>query len=104
MELPIEYKNERAEYLEIEANKYQADELCNMTNEDFMLLGKYIQVYFLIGINMNGLFNKLESVGIIRTKPKIKVNIQYILDKLIGLMNEDLVESSKVDEVICKPQ
>ena len=42
MALPIEYRNERVEYLEQEANKYQAHELWNLTNEAIMLLGQYI--------------------------------------------------------------
>lgn len=104
MALPIEYRNERVEYLEQEANKYQVHELWNLTNEDFMLLGKYIQMYCFIELNMHRLFNKLELTGVIKTKSKDRVNIPYILDKLIELMSEDLVESSKVDEVVGKLQ
>lgn len=104
MALPIEYRNERVEYLEQEANKYQAHELWNLTNEDFMLLGQYIQMYCFIELNMHRLFNKLELTGIIKTKPKDKVNIPYILGKLIALVSEDLIESSKVDEVKGKLQ
>jgi len=102
MALPIEYRNERAEYLEREANKYQTHELWNLTNEDYMLLGKYIQMYCFIELNMHRLFNKLESTGIIKTKPKDRVNIPYILGKLIELVSEDLIESSRVDEVLGK--
>lgn len=104
MALPIEYRNERVEYLEQEANKYQVHELWNLTNEDFMLLGQYIQMYCFIELNMHRLFNKLDSTGIIKTKPKDKVNIPYILDKLIALVSEELIESSKVDEVTGKLQ
>ncbi|GEM_PF-2031602 len=104
MALPIEYRNERMEHLEREANKYQVHELWNLTNEDFMLLGKYIQMYCFIELNIHRLFNKLESTGVIKRKPKGKVNIPYIIGKLIELVNDNLVESSKSDEVIDKLQ
>lgn len=104
MALPIEYRNERVEYLEREANKYKVHELWNLTNEDFMLLGKYIQMYCFIELNIHRSFNKLESIGVIKTKPKGKVNITYIIGKLIELVNEKVIESSKVDEVIDKLQ
>lgn len=104
MALPSEYRNERVEHLEREANKYKVHELWNLTNEDFMLLGKYIQMYCFIELNIHRLFNKLESTGVIKTKPKGKVNIPCIIGKLIELVSENLVESSKVDEVIDKLQ
>lgn len=102
MALPIEYRNERVKHLEIEAKKYQPSELWNLTNEDFILLGKYIQMYCFIELNLHRLFNKLELTGVFKTKPKDRVNTPYILDKLIELVSENLIESSKVNESIEK--
>ncbi|WP_232298347.1 hypothetical protein [Erwinia typographi] len=102
MALPSEYRNARTEYLELEANKYQANELWNLTSEDFMLLGKYIQMYCFIELNIHRLFNNLKSTGLFKTKSKDRVNVPYILDKLIELVSDNLVESSKVDETIDK--
>jgi len=100
MVLPIEYRNERVEYLEREANKYQVSELWNLTNEDCMILGKYIQMYCFIEMNIHRLFNSIESAGLFEIKSKGRVNVPYILDKLIELVGENLVESSKVDGTI----
>ena len=102
MALPIEYRNERTEHLELEANKYQTNELWNLTSEDFMLLGKYIQMYCFIELNIHRLFNNLKSAGLVKTKSKDRVNVPYILDKVIELMSHNLIESSKVDETIGK--
>ncbi len=102
MALPIEFRNERSEYLEKEATKYQAHEFWNLTNDDFMLLGKYIQMYCFIELNIHRLFNKLVSEGVITIKTNKKVSVPYILDKLIDLVNLNLVESSRVDDVIAK--
>ncbi|WP_253264924.1 hypothetical protein [Klebsiella variicola] len=73
MALPIEFRNERSEYLEKEATKYQAHEFWNLTNDDFMLLGKYIQMYCFIELNIHRLFNKLVSEGVITIKTNKKV-------------------------------
>ncbi|WCF13099.1 hypothetical protein N4G58_03540 [Edwardsiella piscicida] len=102
MALPLEYRSERVKYLEREASKYQTYELWNLTNYDFMLLGKYIQMYCFIELNIQRLFNELKSKGIIKTKSKDKLNVPYILDKLIELVSENLIESSRVNEVIGK--
>lgn len=102
MALPIEYRNERAEYLEQEASKYQVSELWNLTNEDFMILGKYIQMYCFIELNIHRLFNSIVSTELFEIKSKGRVNIPFILDKLIELVGDNLVESSKVDEIIGK--
>ena len=102
MALPIEYRNERAEYLEQEASKYQVSELWNLTNEDFMILGKYIQMYCFIELNIRRLFNSIVSTELFEIKSKGRVNIPFILDKLIELVGDNLVESSKVDEIIGK--
>lgn len=77
MALPIEFRNERSEYLEKEANKYQTHEFWNLTNDDFMLLGKYIQMYCFIELNIHRLFNKLVSEGVITIK-KIKKRVLHI--------------------------
>ncbi|HHK6098118.1 TPA: hypothetical protein ACQWI5_003386, partial [Edwardsiella piscicida] len=79
MALPLEYRSERVKYLEREASKYQTYELWNLTNYDFMLLGKYIQMYCFIELNIQRLFNELKSKGIIKTKSKDKLNVPYIL-------------------------
>lgn len=102
MALPIEYRNERLGYLEREANKYQVHELSNLTSEDFMLLGQYIQMYCFIELNIHRLFNKLESAGLVKVRTKGRVNIPYILDELVKLVSENLIESSRIDEVIGK--
>ncbi|WP_246873460.1 hypothetical protein [Pantoea ananatis] len=102
MALPTEYRNERTEYLELEANKHQMNELWNLTSEDFILLGKYIQMYCFIELNIHRLFNNLKSTGLFKTKSKDRVNVPYILDKLIELVSDNLVESSRVDETIGK--
>lgn len=102
MALPIEFKNERTEYLAQEASKYQIHELGNLTNDDFVLLGKYIQLYCFIELNLHRLFNKFELMGLIKTKSKERVSIPYILDKLIDLVSLNLVEASRVDEVKLK--
>lgn len=68
MALPIEFRNERSEYLEKEANKHQAHEFLNLTNDDFMLLGKYIQMYCFIELNIHRFFNKLVLEGVITIK------------------------------------
>ncbi|EPY9769034.1 hypothetical protein ACXH7K_002014 [Klebsiella variicola] len=67
-----------------------------------MLLGKYIQMYCFIELNIHRLFNKLVSEGVITIKTNKKVSVPYILDKLIDLVNLNLVESSRVDDVIAK--
>jgi len=72
MALPIEYRNERIEHLEQEENKYQAHELWSLTNEDFMLLGQYIQMYCFIELNLHRLYNKLESTGIIKKNQRTR--------------------------------
>ncbi|WKZ93223.1 hypothetical protein P0E69_04670 [Chimaeribacter arupi] len=102
MALPIEFRNERAEYLEQEASKYQVSELWNLTNEDFMILGKYIQMYCFIELNIHRLFNSIVSAELFKIKLKGRVSIPCILDKLIELVGDNLVESSKVDETIGK--
>ncbi|MFK3878274.1 hypothetical protein [Pantoea agglomerans] len=102
MALPIEYRNARAEYLEQEAIKYQVSELWNLTNEDFMILGKYIQMYCFIELNIHRLFNSIVSAELFEIKSKGRVSIPCILDKLIELVGDNLVESSKVDETIGK--
>lgn len=102
MALPIEFRNERSEYLEREANKHQVHEFWDLTNDDFMLLGKYIQMYCFIELNIHRLFNKLVSEGLITKKSKDKVSTPYVLDKIIGLVEVNLVESSRVDDVIAK--
>lgn len=102
MALPIGYRSERVEYLEQEASKYQVSELWNLTNEDFIILGKYIQMYCFIELNIHRLFNLIVSMGLFEIKSKDRVNVAYILDKLIELVGDNLVESSKVDETIGK--
>lgn len=102
MALPIEYRNARAEYLEQEASKYQVSELWNLTNEDFMILGKYIQMYCFIELNIHRLFNSIVLAELFEIKSKGRVSIPCILDKLIELVGDNLVESSKVDETIGK--
>ncbi|WP_439212620.1 hypothetical protein [Duffyella gerundensis] len=102
MALPIEYRNARAEYLEQEASKYQVSELWNLTNEDFMILGKYIQMYCFIELNIHRLFNSIVSAELFEIKLKGRASIACILDKLIELVGDNLVESSKVDETIGK--
>ncbi|MGE1562742.1 hypothetical protein [Pantoea septica] len=102
MALPIEFRNERAEYLEQEASKYQVSELWNLTNEDFMILGKYIQMYCFIELNIHRLFNSILSTELFEIKLKGRVSIPCILDKLIELVGDNLVEASKVDETIGK--
>ncbi len=102
MALPIEFRNERSEYLEKEANKHQAHEFLNLTNDDFMLLGKYIQMYCFIELNIHRLFNKLVSEGVITIRTNKKVSVPYILDKLIDLVKINFVEFSRVDDVIAK--
>ncbi|WP_370546597.1 hypothetical protein NMD64_07930 [Edwardsiella tarda] len=102
MALPLEYRSERVKYLEREASKYQTHELWNLTNDDFMLLGKYVQMYCFIELNIQRLFNELKLKGIIKTKSKDKLNVPCILDKLIELVSKNLIESSGVNEVIGK--
>jgi len=102
MALPIEFRNERSEYLEKEANKHQAHEFLNLINDDFMLLGKYIQMYCFIEPNIHRLFNKLVLEGVVTIKINKKVSLPYILDKLIDLVTANFVESSRVDDVIAK--
>lgn len=102
MALPIEYRNERAEYLEQEASKYQVSELWNLTDEDFMILGKYIQMYCFIELNIHRLFNLIVSTELFEIKLKGRVSIPCILDKLIEVAGDNLVEPSKVDETIGK--
>lgn len=102
MALPIEFRNERSEYLEKEANKHQSHEFLNLTNDDFMLLGKYIQMYCFIELNIHRLFNKLVSEGVVTIKTNKKMTVPYILDKLIDLVKVNFVDSSRVDDVIAK--
>lgn len=102
MALPIEFRNQRLEYLENEARKYGPHEFGNLTDDDFMLIGKYIQTYCFIELNMHRLFNDLRSIGEIKTKSNDKINFPYIMEKLTLLISSIQSESSKIDSAIDK--
>ena len=102
MALPSEFRTKRAEYLDQVAKKYQFHDFNNLTNDDFMILGKYIQLYCFMELNLHRLFNKLNSMGVIKRKPKGKIHIPYIIETLIFLVESGIVKPSKNIGVIDK--
>ncbi|WP_267248506.1 hypothetical protein [Yersinia sp. Marseille-Q5920] len=94
MALPQEYRNEQLDKLERELLKYNVAELESLSQEDFYLLGMYIQTYNFIEFNIQRVFLLLMDKGIICLTPKenrMNINFPFIVGKL--LLSLDKLES-----------
>lgn len=100
MALPSEFRTEKTNFLENELKKFQLDELENLTNEDFRLLGMYIQTYNFIDLNIQRCINMLEDKEILIFDKKVKQNIPYLIEKLID--NLDKLNLEKEQEIEAK--
>ncbi|HDL7813856.1 TPA: hypothetical protein PXP47_003904 [Yersinia enterocolitica] len=86
MALPHEYRNEKTNELEREYLKYKISQLENLSQEDFYLLGMYIQTYNFIEFNIQRVFILLMERGVICLTPKEKrmnINFPFIVEKLL---------------------
>jgi hypothetical protein len=61
MGLPKEFRTEQVLALENEFKKFEVELLENLTNEDFRILGIYIQTYNFIDLNIRRCFNVLKE-------------------------------------------
>lgn len=105
MALPHEYRNEKANELEREYLKYEISQLENLSQEDFYLLGMYIQTYNFIDFNIERIFLLLMETGVIYLTPKekkVRINFNFMVDKLCTSLDKIEFDQNKRAEVIEK--
>ncbi|MEN4745359.1 hypothetical protein [Pantoea agglomerans] len=102
MGLPTEFKTERLEYLKRKAEICFPDNFESLADDDFIVLGKYIQTYSYIELNINRLFNTLKNAGVIKVSSNDRVSIPFIIKKLIFSVHDYVHSPSDIKDVIEK--
>lgn len=102
MALPSEFRTEKTIFLENEFKKFQVDELENLTNEDFRLLGMYVQTYNFIDLNIQRCINILKDEAILIFDKKERQDIPFLIDKFINCLNKLNLEKEQEVEAIEK--
>ncbi|OCG31277.1 hypothetical protein A9G45_12575 [Gilliamella sp. HK2] len=88
MGLPKEFRTEQILALENEFKEFEVELLENLTNEDFRILGMYIQTYNFIDLNIRRCFNILKEKGILITSQKELHIIPNLVNKIISCLSE----------------
>ncbi|ELI8099906.1 hypothetical protein RSG06_003883 [Yersinia enterocolitica] len=103
MALPHEFRNEKAKELERELMKYEVAQLENLSQEDFYLLGMYIQTYNFIEFNIERIFLLLMETGVICLTPqerKVNIDFKFMVDNLLLSLNKIETDPDEIAEVI----
>ncbi|OCG16296.1 hypothetical protein A9G24_04675 [Gilliamella sp. App6-5] len=88
MGLPKEFRTEQILALENELKNFEVELLENLTNEDFRILGMYIQTDNFIDLNIRRCFNILKAKGILITSQKELHIIPNLVNKIISCLSE----------------
>ncbi|OCG21350.1 hypothetical protein [Gilliamella sp. App4-10] len=88
MGLPKEFRTEQILALGNELKNFEVELLENLTNEDFRILGMYIQTDNFIDLNIRRCFNILKEKGILITSQKKLHIIPNLVNKIISCLSE----------------
>ncbi|OCG10265.1 hypothetical protein A9G13_00565 [Gilliamella sp. wkB178] len=98
MALPSEFRTEKTNFFEQELKKFQVDELENLTDEDFRILGMYIQTYNFMDLNIQRCINILKDEKILFFDKKERQDIPNLIDKIIDCLDKlDLEKEQEIE-------
>lgn len=98
MALPSEFRTDKMIFLEEKFKNFQVDELENLTNEDFRLLGMYIQTYNFIDLNIQRCIILLKNKALLIFDKKERQDIPNLIDKFINCLDQlNLEEEQKFE-------